>query len=225
MRSFYLLLLVLLTIPAFGQSAAAWIGPMPENDFQGILARVNMEDFDSKRTLVARQALAGRRLSADMLRRVLMVFDYDSNRLPFAKEAYPLIHDPYNYPVVCDAFEFTSSCDKLQAHILAQPAAAPVIYYHALPAADFSGLLARIREADFDRERKEIIQVALVGRQMPSSVLASLLREFDFESNRLAMAKAAYPLIADPHNYFHVIDAMEYSSSKRQLTEMIVPAR
>jgi Domain of unknown function (DUF4476) len=224
MRTFFLLLLVLFSCAAFGQNGAHWIGPMPENDFQGILARVKLESFDAKRTLVARQALVGRHLSADMLRRILLVFDYDSNRLPFAKEAYPQIYDPYNYLLVCDAFDYTSNCDKLQAHILAQPAAAPGPSYHSQPAADFSSLLTRVQQADFDRERKEIIQVALMGRQLPSAVLASLLREFDFESNRLAMAKAAYPLVADPHNYFQVLDAMEYSTSKKQLKDMIVPA-
>jgi hypothetical protein len=221
MKQLLLLFLLAFSLRMTAQSYAGAYGPMSEADFQGILARVQKEGFDSKRAPLVRQALVGNRLNSAMLVRLLQAFDYDSNRLPVAKEAYTQIQDPYNYLLVCDAFDYSSSCSQLKAHISTQVAAAPQPVYAGGPAADFSGVLARVRQASFDRERTEVIQVALAGRQMRAEVLASLLKEYDYDSNRLSIAQYAYAWIADPHNYFCVVDALTYSSNQQSLKKFI----
>ena len=91
--------------------------PMPEHDFHRIFCSVRDRSFDSDRLAIAKQACASRLMSADMVRRMLAAFSFESSRLEFAKFAYGLTVDRHNYYVVNDGFTFSSSIRDLECYI------------------------------------------------------------------------------------------------------------
>jgi hypothetical protein len=53
---------------------------------------------------------------------------------------------------------------------------------------------------------------------MTAAQIAGLVKMMTFESNKLALAKAAYPNCIDRNNYYLVNDAFTFSSSVTELT-------
>jgi hypothetical protein len=90
---------------------------MAEADFQRIFCSVRDRSFDSDRLAIAKQAFGSRLMSADMVRRMLAAFSFESSRLEFAKFAYAQTIDRHNYYIVNDGFTFSSSIRDLERYI------------------------------------------------------------------------------------------------------------
>lgn len=198
---------------------------MPAQDFEGILLRVQRASFDHARAPLVRQALVGHHLGSDMLRQLLEAFDYDSNRLPVAIDAYDQIADPYNYISVADAFDYSSTRAQLMDHLAKHPISSLHCWGGGMAEQDFALILARVQKASFDSDRLPLVRQALVGGYLRADMLRRLLRAFNYDSNRLTLARYAYPHIADPYNYAVVGDAFDYPSNARALQDYIVGQR
>jgi hypothetical protein len=94
---------------------------MSTQDFQQLLNSVNGKSFDSDKLTIARQAAKFGTLSAAQTRDLCKAFDFESNRLTFAKSAYDFSRDKQNYYVVNDAFDFSSSIRELERHMSQNP--------------------------------------------------------------------------------------------------------
>lgn len=88
-----------------------------EMEFASIVRAVGSKCFESDKILVAEQATYGKMLSADQVRRLMLMFTFESSRLDFAKYAYSRTYDPMNYYIVNDAFTFSSSIRELDRFI------------------------------------------------------------------------------------------------------------
>jgi hypothetical protein len=88
-----------------------------ENEFGSISSAICNRTFESDKLLVAKQAIGGKLLSADQVRRIMGLFTFESSKLEFAKWAYRNTWDPQNYYVVNDAFTFSSSIRDLDEFI------------------------------------------------------------------------------------------------------------
>lgn len=100
-----------------GHCAAPMPVAMPEHDFNRIFCSVRDRCFDSDRLAIAKQAMGSRLMTADMVRRMLAAFTFESSRLDFAKFAYAQTIDRHNYYVVNDGFTFSSSIRDLERYI------------------------------------------------------------------------------------------------------------
>jgi hypothetical protein len=65
----------------------------------------------------ARQILKSNCLSADQVKMVMGTFEYEDDKLEFAKTAYDRCADPENYWKVNDAFEYEMTIDELNDYI------------------------------------------------------------------------------------------------------------
>jgi hypothetical protein len=115
-----------------GQGLAAPLAPPPpptvtEADLQDLLRSLRKASFDQTRTQLAQQFLAGSRnrfLSAQ-IRQIVRCFEFEPNRLEFAKYAYDYTLDQDKYLLVNDAFEFAATKLTLAQYVESRPPTSP----------------------------------------------------------------------------------------------------
>ena len=90
---------------------------MGSGDFESAKKSIESKTFSDSRMIVAKQITKGNCLSAEQVRDVTSLFDFESGRLEYAKFAYDYCHDQGNYYKVNDAFEFEMSIDELDEHL------------------------------------------------------------------------------------------------------------
>ncbi|MFT7230067.1 MAG: hypothetical protein ACI9GO_000528 [Bacteroidia bacterium] len=81
--------------------------------------------------------------------------------------------------------------------------------------------LRMISQTSFDSEKRTIAKQYLRNNNITSQGVLKMIRMFDFESSRLAIAKLAYQSTVDPKNYFVVNQGFQFSSSSRAINRYI----
>ena len=74
----------------------------------------------------------------------------------------------------------------------------------------------------FDKDKMETFYVAQKGMNFTTQQIVQMVNVLSFDDNRLELAKAAYDSCVDRENYYKVVDAMTYSSTKEKLREYIL---
>ena len=90
---------------------------MGSGDFESAKKSIESKSFSDSRMTVAKQITKGNCLSAEQVRDVTSLFDFESGKLEYAKFAYDYCYDQGNYYKVNDAFEFEMSIDELDEHL------------------------------------------------------------------------------------------------------------
>ena len=70
--------------------------------------------------------------------------------------------------------------------------------------------------------RMETFYMALKGVYFTTQQIVQMVNVLSFDDNRLELAKAAYDSCVDRENYYKVVDAMTYSSTKEKLRDYIL---
>lgn len=91
--------------------------PMTENDFSQSKTSIESKSFSDSKLKLAKQVAGSNCLTAQQVKEITSLFDFESTRLEFAKYAYSRTYDIGNYFKVNDAFEFESSIDELDSYI------------------------------------------------------------------------------------------------------------
>jgi hypothetical protein len=91
--------------------------PMTRSDFQSALQSLKSKTFSDSRMTQAKQVLKSNCMSADQIKTAMSAFEYEDDKLEFAKIAYDQCADPENYWKVNDAFEFEMTIDELNDYI------------------------------------------------------------------------------------------------------------
>lgn len=92
---------------------------------------------------------------------------------------------------------------------------------YCLPDADFEQALSMIKKERFASEMKILAKQIITSNSLCALQIVEICKAFTFESEKLEIAKYAYPYCVDRNNYFFVNEAFSYSSSKRALNEYI----
>lgn len=88
------------------------IGMNPK-DFNEAVRIINNENFDEKRLATAERIIAANPMSTRQIANICKLFNFESNRLEFAKYAYRRCVDPNNYFLIDEVFTFDSSKKEL----------------------------------------------------------------------------------------------------------------
>ncbi|MFM1876003.1 MAG: hypothetical protein RL266_1740 [Bacteroidota bacterium] len=91
--------------------------PMDEGEFSNAERSIASKTFSDSKMTLAKQVTGANCLTADQVKRIMMQFDFESDRLDYAKFAYNKTFDIGNYYKLNDAFDFESSIDELDAYI------------------------------------------------------------------------------------------------------------
>ncbi len=91
--------------------------PVNPTDVNNIIATLQGIDFESTKLSTAKNILRSKCLLVQDLKRILTLFDFESNRLELAKFAYPYVYDQGNYYMLSSVFDFDSSVQELNEYI------------------------------------------------------------------------------------------------------------
>jgi len=90
-----------------------------------------------------------------------------------------------------------------------------------MASADFEMLKSTVSSKTFDNDKLSILKMAMLNNHFTASQVTQLVSLFDFESNKVAVAKALYTKVVDKGNYYLVNNAFNFSSSSEELADYI----
>lgn len=91
--------------------------PLTNERFATVKQSISSKDFEDSKLTVAQQVAKSNCLFAEQVKEIMLLFDFESTRLEFAKEAYSHTYDIDNYFLLNDAFDFESSISELNEFI------------------------------------------------------------------------------------------------------------
>lgn len=94
-------------------------GPfLSPEEFENALSSIRAKTFSSSQLTLAKQIARSNCLFADQVAEVISIFEYESDRLDYAKFAFDFTFDQGNYYKVNDSFKFESSIDNLEKFLM-----------------------------------------------------------------------------------------------------------
>lgn len=91
--------------------------PMSQSEFQNVKRSISSKSFEDSKNTIARQVIGSNCLLTSQVKEIMMLFDFETTKLDFAKFAYGYTYDIGNYYQLNDAFDFESSIDDLNSYI------------------------------------------------------------------------------------------------------------
>jgi hypothetical protein len=110
-----------------GQSESNVVPPVPPvpptpygmnpQDYEEACQLISKESFDSSKLTVAEQVVTSNPVTASQILGICKLFSFESNKLSFAKTAYPYCVDKNKYYLLNEAFSYESSKRELNEFI------------------------------------------------------------------------------------------------------------
>ncbi len=94
-------------------------------------------------------------------------------------------------------------------------------YIEPMPEDEFRKLITMLRNEQMESSRLDIVKTAAEENYFTSQQVKEIMETFDFEENRIRVAKLLYPRVVDRENFFVVLSALSYSSSRQELRRWI----
>lgn len=85
----------------------------------------------------------------------------------------------------------------------------------------FSILYKRVKEASFDKDKKNLIEVASLGCYYSCQQSAQILKIFSFDSEKLNALKLMAPRIVDPQNVHVICQQFTFDDGKQQAARIV----
>jgi Domain of unknown function (DUF4476) len=90
---------------------------MDSREFNLVLQSISKEWFESNRLKSATQIVTANSLTTAQVKQLILLFNFESNKLDLAKKAYQNTVDKNNYYMINDVFSFNNSKDELARYI------------------------------------------------------------------------------------------------------------
>ena len=95
--------------------------PMPQGmnpqDYEEASQLISKESFDSSKLTIAKQIISSNPMTASQILGICNFFSFESNKLEFAKYAYPFCTDKNKYYLLNETFKYDSSKQELNDYI------------------------------------------------------------------------------------------------------------
>lgn len=91
--------------------------PMDKGDFDQFKQSLTSKNFEDSKLTLAKQVAETNCLTCTQIKDILLLFNFESTRLEFAKWSFPKVYDPGNYFKLNDAFKFESSVEELEQYV------------------------------------------------------------------------------------------------------------
>ena len=98
-----------------GRIGCPW--PMNRQNFQRAKQTITNADFSDDKQTIAKQIVNSNCLTAQQVKEITGLFDFEKDKLEFAKFAYSHTYDIENYFIINDVFDFSSSIKELNDYI------------------------------------------------------------------------------------------------------------
>jgi len=90
---------------------------MNDADFQKAENTIKKVDFSSDKLIIAKQIIDANCITSQQVKKLISLFEFENEKLEFAKYAYTHTFDIENYYIVNDVFDFSSSIKELDEYI------------------------------------------------------------------------------------------------------------
>lgn len=95
------------------------------------------------------------------------------------------------------------------------------IYTKAISNNEFDRVLWAINKENFETNKMRSAEQVINSNYFTTAQLKQLIRMFDFESNKLQLAKLGYDKVVDQSNYYNLSDLFSFNSSRDELARCI----
>jgi len=236
-------------VPSYTGPIGCEFPSLPQSEFQAALQSVRSNSFASTRKTVALQVINRNCFTVRQVQQMVEVFDFESDRLEVAKAAYPHTFDINNYHLLQAAFSFESNVEELSQFVGQKPigrpnpwVGAPGPYYApaqpfphqnpgfapqgfaeapTLQGPDWTNALRSVSSQDFARTQKQVASQLLAQNRLTTQQVQQLIDVFDFEKDRLEIAKQAYASCIDPQNYHLLYSSFEFERNVEELSQFV----
>ena len=90
---------------------------MTSDNFNSALATIKNQSFEETRLKTAKQVITANCLNVDQIIQIANTFNFEDNKLDFAKYAYDFCSEPRNYFKLNGIFSFSSNVDELSDYV------------------------------------------------------------------------------------------------------------
>lgn len=90
---------------------------MNDNEFKNVIAAIKKEWLESNKIKSASQVVKTNSLTSAQVEQLLLLFNFENNKLQLAREAYANTVDKQNYDMLMDVFSYNSSKAELERFI------------------------------------------------------------------------------------------------------------
>lgn len=90
---------------------------MTVGNFNAALATIKKQSFEDTRLKTAKQVITANCLNVDQIMQIANTFNFEDNKLEFAKYAYDYCIEPRNYFKLNGIFSFSSNVDELSDYV------------------------------------------------------------------------------------------------------------
>jgi hypothetical protein len=87
--------------------------------------------------------------------------------------------------------------------------------------AQFDMFLRTLNNTSFENSKAQIVRTQLANTFVSTAQLKTIVDQFDFESNKLNVAKSNVERVVDPQNIFLLYDAFTFDNNRNQLAQYI----
>jgi len=98
-------------------SHEGYAGAMSDREFRQVLNSISDEWLESNKFKSASHIVKNNSLSTAQVEQILLLFNFENNKLELAKDAYLNTVDKKNYPMLFDQFSYSSSKRELEKYI------------------------------------------------------------------------------------------------------------
>ncbi len=91
--------------------------PMHRPIFQNALQSIQSKSFSDTQLVLAKQIVSSNCLTANQIKQIAQIFDFEDTKLELAKYAFAYCFDPENYWQINDVFDFESTIEELNEFI------------------------------------------------------------------------------------------------------------
>lgn len=212
----------------------AILTPMDDKAFSAAKLQASEESYESAKLRRVKQISDANFLMTSQVKELLTVLSFESNRLDFARYAYPRTFDQANYADVKDGLKYTKSKDELAAFIKKQPVkdyaamqktaveteraakekkvVAPA--QSTLSEDDFKHLKNQVAGQTSDTKKLDKAKAVIKRIDVTTAQVTELTKLFLFGETRLEFAKSAYKKVVDKENYSRIKALLDKDNHK-----------
>lgn len=219
-------------VPGYSGNVGCDNALLNENEVKKALAD---ESFSDDKMMVLKQATKTKCVSTGQVISFMEEFSFEKDQLEVAKFLYDKTYDQDNYFKVINELSFSASKKELNEYI-DNSSSDNTGYNPDVPTyvpgysgnvgcnnvlIDETAIKKAVAEESFSDDKIMVIKQATKTKCVSADQVLSLMGEFDFDKDKVEVAKYLYDKTYDQDNYFKVINSFDFSSSKNELNEYI----
>ncbi|MBL0340291.1 MAG: DUF4476 domain-containing protein [Bacteroidetes bacterium] len=202
--------------------------PLADNDFEVISKPVVMQRTDANRRFEAMKMISVNCLSLGQMMKLATLFELESNRLAFMKEAFSKVYDLENYSYGTEIFshvpyknDWLAFCPGILDDFNPPPPPPPVVTCE-VTAPDFDDIKRSIGNVSVNSTKVTLAkQIISTKKCFTVRQIAGIIELFSIESSRLEIALFSYDYCINTPDYYQLTESFYTTSSKDKLLEFI----